>query len=133
VSEGADKDGESPGLYLSWEELRAAINPHIGRDRFRALIEEKREKAGFPPFREAWGGFYWPKVRRWLDRDNEVEANGAVAFAEDGAETFDATPRKRARPQARPAQSAVLDGAAGGARPDGLPGSVHRFTPRRQR
>lgn len=137
MSEAADHDvddgAESGGLYVDWKELRRRINPRLGRDRFRALIEERQAKAGFPPFRDAWGGFYWVSVKEWLDSDNGVGTHGAVALAEDGPETFDATPRKRARPQARPAQAAILDREPGGARHDGLSGRVHRFAPRGQR
>ena len=128
-----EKSGESPGLFLDWDELHDFVAPNLGRDRFRALIKTKQERAGFPPFRAEWGGFYGPRVREWLDSDNGVSADASVTHADDGPETFDATPRKRARPQARPAQPALLDGQTGGAGSDGFSGSVHRFTPRGQR
>jgi hypothetical protein len=55
--------------------------------------------AGFPPFREEWGGFYRPAVKAWLDSDNRVGADKVAADVdhdrEDGPETFDAAPRKK--------------------------------------
>lgn len=124
---------ESPGLFLSWDELNDQVAPHLGRDRFRALIKTKQEQGGFPPFRSEWGGFYWPRVKEWLDSDNGVGTHVAVSKTDDGPETFDAAPRRRARPQARPAQPALLDREPGHAGSDGLSGQVHRFTPRGQR
>ena len=114
MSEAGQEDrDESAGLYVGWDELRRRISPALGRDRFRALVKGKVDRAGFPPFSEEWGGFYWPNVRRWLDSQNEVGANAAVRTIEDGPETFDAPARTRARPQARPPQPAVLDGQPG--------------------
>lgn len=111
---------ESPGLYLTWEQLNAAIAPQLGRDRFRALIKTKQEMAGFPPFRTDWGGFYWPRVKEWLDSDNKVATDAGVTHAEDGPENFDAAPRKKTGIQARPSRPPVLDREAGNARPEGI-------------
>ena len=127
-------EGESGGLYLDWESLRREINPRLGRDRFRALIKEKQARGGFPPFDEEWGGFYWPRVKEWLDSQNRVGAeNAAVAHVEDGQETFDATPRKKARLQDRPAQAAVLDRQPGHARPDGVSRHLYSVATRGER
>jgi hypothetical protein len=116
---------ESSGLYVGWEELHQLVAPRLGRDRFRALIKGKVERAGFPPLNEEWGGFYWPKVRQWLDSYNKLGADKVAADVdhdqEDGPETFDAAPRQKARLQDRPARPAVLDRQPGHARPDGVP------------
>ena len=119
---------ESAGLYVGWEELRRRIAPRLGRERFRALIKEKTTRAGFPPIREEWGGWYWPKVRQWLDLDNEVAADerhrGFIPTAQDGPENFDAPPRTRPRPETRQAQPAVLDRKADRARPSRVSGHL---------
>jgi len=128
MTDDADQERVTTGgLYVGWGELHRRISPEMGRDRFRALITDRMARAGFPPFRETWGGWYWPKVRRWLDSDNELGAENAgdVAHAEDGPEKFDATPRKKARVQARPAQPAVLDRKPGHARSDGVSRHLH--------
>jgi hypothetical protein len=116
---------ESAGLYVGWDELHRRVAPKLGRDRFRALIAQKIAREGFPPFREDWRGWYWPKVRRWLDKDNEVETDGVVAGAQDGPENFDAPTRSRPRPQTRSPQTAVLDRAPGGAKHQRLPGQLY--------
>jgi hypothetical protein len=114
----ADNDrDESTGLYVGWDELHRRMAPKLGRDRFRALVKLKTAEAGFPPFDEEWAGWYWPKVRRWLDSQNEVATDGRVQNVEDGPETFDAAPRKKAGLQDRPPQPAVL------VRKTGVPGS----------
>lgn len=118
-------DDETAGLYVSWDELHREISPRLGRDRFRALIKLKQKMAGFPPFREEWGGFYRPAVKAWLDSDNGVGADKVASHVdheqEDGPETFDAAPRKKTGLQDRPSRPAVLDREAGRARPHGLP------------
>ena len=120
------------GLYVDRDELRRRVAPHIGRDRFAAMVKVNTERAGFPPFREEWGGWYWPKVRAWLDSDNGIGNHGApAATADDAPETFDAAPKQRARPQTRPAPPALLDREAGGERHHGLSGQVHRLGSRR--
>ena len=120
------------GLHVGWDELHDLVSPRLGRDRFRALIKGKMDREGFPPFREEWGGWYWPKVRHWLDLDNEVGADGFVEQAQDGPENFNAAPKRQARVQARPPRVAVLDRKAGKAGPDGLSGSVHRLAARQR-
>lgn len=123
---------ESAGVYVGWDELRRRVSPRLGRDRFKALINGKMARAGFPRFREEWGGFYWRKVQQWLDSDNEVAADGFADEVQDGPETFDAAPKRQARVQARPPRVAVLDRKAGEAGSDGLSGSVHRLAPRQR-
>jgi hypothetical protein len=131
MTEPRERD-ETIGLYVGWDELQRRVSPGLGRDRFRALIKERVDHHGFPPYREAWGGFFWPKVKEWLDSDNEVGKHGEVtAAAEDGEENFDAAPKRKAGVQARPPRAAVLDRQAGEAGSHGLSGSVHRLTPRR--
>lgn len=134
MSEPAHPRDESDALYVGWDELHRRVAPKLGRDRFRAVVKDKLDRAGFPPFREEWGGFYWPRVRQWLDSHNGVgnHAGSFVATPEDGPENFDAPPRKKARVQARPSPAAVLDRQAGEPERDRLPGSVHPFTPRRR-
>jgi hypothetical protein len=121
---------ESAGEYVGWGELRRRVSPRLGRDRFRALIDGKIARAGFPPFREEWGGFYWPKVRRWLDSDNGVEADGFAEEVQDGPENFDAAPKRQAGVQARPPRVAVLDRKTGGERPQGVPRRLHSVASR---
>jgi len=122
-------------LYVDVDELRRRINPKIGRDRFAAKIRVLMEKRGFPRDSEFWGGWYWPKVRTWLDNDNglanDEDAESITHTAEDGPENFDAAPKRKTRVQTRPSPAAVLDREAGGAGHPGLSGQVHRFTPRR--
>lgn len=110
---------ESAALYVGWEELRRRVAPQLGDERFRALIKLKQQQ-GFPPYREEWRGFYWPRVRDWLDSENGVGTNDSFAHAEDGPETFDAAPRKKTGLQARPPRPAVLDRETGRSRSDGL-------------
>lgn len=119
---------ETDGLYVGWEELRRRVSPRLGKIRFRSLIQQQMAKAGFPPFREEWGGWYWPTVKVWLDSDNEVKADGIVPAqdVEDGPENFDAETEQRAGSQARPAPITVLDRQAGRGRPDGVPRHMHR-------
>ena len=131
--EGAAKRAcESRALYIDDDELRRRINPKIGRDRFRATVKTA-ELRGFPRIHPIWGGRYWPKVRAWLDKDNEVAKHEVIAGAQDGPENFDAPPRTRTRPQARPPQPALLDGPSGGARPHGLPRLLHPVASGRDR
>jgi hypothetical protein len=124
----------SASLYVDIHELRRRINPKIGRDRFAAKIRVLMEKRGFPRDSEFWGGWYWPKVRTWLDNDNGLAnddgTDSITHTAEDGPEDFDAAPKRKTRLQARPAPPAVLDREAGGAGHPGLSGQVHRLTPR---
>ena len=125
---------ESPGLFLDWDDLRALVSPRIGRERFRALIKRKVLAAGFPPFRDEWGGFYQPAVRAWLDNDQRVTTDEPVAAdVQDGQENFDAAPGKKARVQNRPPQPAVLDSGAGVPRPDGVSRHLHSVAGGRER
>src|SRR4051794_34950160 len=98
VDKERDKSG---GFYVGWDELHRLVAPRLGQDRFRALIRGKIERAGFPPFHEEWGGFYLPRVRQWLDSYNELGADKVTSHVdhkqEDGPETFDAAPGRKAR------------------------------------
>lgn len=125
MTDAATASDESAALYVGWEELRRRVAPGVGRDRFKALIKIKQDRSGFPGFREDWGGFYWPRVKQWLDSDNAVGTDVAVATVEDGPENFNAPPRKKARVQARPPRPAVLDREAGGTRSDGVSRHLH--------
>jgi hypothetical protein len=118
-----DRTSQAESLFIDDEELRRRINPKIGRDRFRALIKAA-EIEGFPRIRPSWGGRYWPKVRQWLDNDNQVHNHADAGDAQDGPEDFDATSRASTRPQARPPQPALLDGEAGRPRPARLSGPL---------
>ena len=103
---------ESIALFPSDEELRRRISPSMGLARFKATLKSL-EHRGFPKIHPIFGGRYWPKVQRWLDKDNEVENHEVDAGAQDGLEDFgagNASPRTRARPQARSTQPAILDG-----------------------
>jgi hypothetical protein len=121
---------ESVALYVSWDELHRRVAPALGRDTFRALVKDKVAKAGFPPFSESWKGFYWPKVKEWLDSQNEVRTDGRVATTteaeDDGPESFrHAPPRRKARVQDRPEQPRILAGQPGHTRPHGVSRHLH--------
>ncbi|MBB5051155.1 hypothetical protein HNQ36_001109 [Afipia massiliensis] len=126
--------GESSAQFVTIEELRRRVSPKMGLGRFRATIKEAEER-GFPRKSTIWGGWYWPKVKHWLDKDNEVENHEVVAGAQDGQEDFgaaDASSRKKARPQARSPQPAVLVRQPGDARPEGLSRHLHSVATGRQ-
>jgi hypothetical protein len=115
-------------LYVDDAELRRRINPKMGMERFRAALKAA-EAQGFPKERALWGGRYWPAVRAWLDRECGI-AHNAGGDGVDGPENFDAPARQSPRTETRPHRprrhdALVLDGEAGGARPDGLPRPVH--------
>jgi hypothetical protein len=137
MSEAAGDTSESGGLYMGWDELRAQVSPGLGRDRFRALIKQEQQEHGFPPFRERWGGFYWPSVRQWLDSDNRIGADKRALNVdpeqEDGPETFDAAPGKKTRLQARPSRPALLDRQAGDPGRQGLSGHLRSVATGRDR
>ncbi|WP_164633819.1 hypothetical protein [Rhodopseudomonas sp. BR0G17] len=119
-----EDDRSGCALYVDDDELRRRINPKIGRDRFRAIVK-RAELNGFPKANPLWGGRYWPSVKAWLDKDNEVTNDAPlIGGAQDGPEYFDAAPRTRPRPQTRPSQPALLDGKAGGARSHGISGHL---------
>ena len=99
-----------PPLFVTDDDLHRRLNPRMGRDRFRAVLKVA-EVDGFPPVHKLWGGRYWPKVKAWLDRHNRVDEHETTATAEDGQENFNASPKRIARPQAKPARPAILDGA----------------------
>ncbi|MCK1501460.1 hypothetical protein [Bradyrhizobium sp. 188] len=124
------KRDESVALYVSWDELHRRVAPALGRDSFKALVKDKVAKAGFPPYSDSWRGFYWPKVKEWLDSQNEVRTDGRVATTaeavEDGAESFKhAPPRRKARVQDRPEQPRILAGQPGHPRPHGVSRHLH--------
>ena len=130
MSEPDTKRDESVGLYVGWDELHRRVAPALGRDSFKALVKDKVAKAGFPPFSESWKGFYWPKVRAWLDSQNEVGTDARVPQAaddiEDGPESFKhAAPRRKARVQDRPEQPRILAGQPGHPRPHGVSRHLH--------
>lgn len=130
----ADERQKSGGLYIGWDELNELVAPRLGRDRFRALIKQKQASAGFPPFREEWGGFYRPAVRLWLDNDNRVTTHGPVSGdVQDGQENFDAAPGKKPRPQNRSSQSPVLVRKTGLPEPDGIRRHLHSVATGRDR
>lgn len=112
-------------LYCNDEELRRRINPRIGMDRFKAALLVAERDPSFPRVKALWGGRYWPAVLAWFDKENGVNGNDVTPAVEDGPETFNATPRQKARVQARPASPAVLDREPGGPQPNGLPRLVH--------
>ncbi|UPJ55447.1 hypothetical protein [Bradyrhizobium sp. 192] len=131
MSETDAKRDESVGLYVGWDELHRRVAPAMGRDSFRSLVKDKVAKAGFPPFSDTWRGFYWPKVRAWLDSQNEVGTDARVTISapevEDGAdEGFKhAPPRRKARVQDRPQQPGILAGQPGHTRPHGVSRHLH--------
>jgi len=137
IRDCSDDDGagdraaaESRALFVDDDELRRRINPKIGRDRFRAHIR-LLEHEGFPRIHALFGGRYWPKVKAWLDKYNEVNNHDVGADAQDGQEHFDAPSRTRPGPQTRPAPAAVLDRQAGGPGSQGIPRRLHRLAPGR--
>ena len=110
-------------LFVTDDELHKLIAPHLGRDRFRAALKTcERGDPLFPRINPLWGGRYWPAVRAWLDRDQEVGSNGSV---HDGPENFDASTRQSPRAKARPKSTAVLDRSAGGPRAHEFSRQVH--------
>jgi hypothetical protein len=132
--EAENEAGESSAHFVTIEELRRRISPKMGLDRFRATIKEAEER-GFPRKSAIWGGWYWPKVKHWLDKDNEVENHEVDASAQDGREDFgaaDAPSRKKTRPQARAPQSPVLVREPGHSRSEGVPRHLHPVATGRQ-
>lgn len=124
----ADDDAQASAgapLFIDDKELRRRINPRIGMDRFKAALLAAERDPSFPRVKALWGGRYWPAVKAWFDNDNGVNGNEVTSTADDTGETY-ATPRRKARLQARPAPAPVLDRQTGGARPHGLPRLVHR-------
>src|SRR5580692_9597084 len=108
-----------PSLYVDDAELHRRVAPHLGKDRFRAVVLAW-ERRNFPRTSTLLRGRYWPAVRAWLDGENGVGSNAPGPGIEDGPENFDATARKNPRAQAQPPRPAVLDRATGGTRPDGF-------------
>lgn len=138
----ADPERIASALFVDDEELRQRLNPKLGRDRFAAILKAIEEKSpDFPRIHRLWGGRYWPKLKAWLDNDCGV-ANHELTLtdsAEDGPETFDDAPaRQDTRAQDRPHAARrhpvdLLDRPSGGARHQGLSGSVHPFAGRAKR
>jgi hypothetical protein len=128
-----DANGEAldQALYVDDRELHRRVAPHLGKDRFRAAILAC-ERRDFPRVNALFRGRYWPAVRQWLDRENGVGSNapGSTA-ADDGLETFDAVPRKSARPKRRPVSPGAGEAVAllvreeRGAGHDGFPRRLH--------
>ena len=82
------------GLFVTDDELRQRIAPHLGRDRFRAALKACEDADPlFPRIHSLWRGRYWPAVRAWLDRTQEVGSNDLAGSVQDGPENFDAHTR----------------------------------------
>src|SRR4051812_44330198 len=109
-----------PSLFLNDRELHHWLAPHLGRDRFQAAIRAC-EHRGFPRVNSLFRGRYWPLVREWLDRDNGVGINAAVAGAQDGPEQFDVPTRRQARIEAQAERSTLLGRQTDRAQSIGLP------------
>jgi hypothetical protein len=112
-------------LFVTDDELHQRIAPHLGRDRFRAALKDCERDLLFPRTHPLWRGRYWPSVRAWLDRNQEIGSNDFAGSIQDGPENFDAPTRQSPRVKARPKPAAVLDRPAGGPRPHGFPRQVH--------
>jgi hypothetical protein len=113
-------------LFITDDKLHQRIAPHLGRARFRAALKEcERADPLFPRIHSLWRGRYWPAVRAWLDRTQEVGSNDLAGSIQDGAENFDAHTRQSPRAKARPKPATVLDRAASSPRPYGFPRQVH--------
>jgi hypothetical protein len=113
-------------LFVTDGELHERIAPHLGRDRFRAALKQcERADPLFPRIHSLWRGRYWPAVRAWLDRAQEVGSNDFAGSVQDGPENFNAPSRQSPRPKARPKPAALLDRPAGRSRPHGFPRQVH--------
>ncbi|NWG26133.1 MAG: hypothetical protein HXY30_17240 [Pseudorhodoplanes sp.] len=117
---------EAVGLFVEDHRLRELVAPHIGKERWPSVLQEWERDESFPRFVKLLRGRFYPAVRAWLD-DRYGVAGNERAQTEDGEEDFDARPGRQARPQDRPQRPALLDRAAGGARPEGLSGRVHRL------
>jgi hypothetical protein len=123
---------ESVSLYISDDELHRRVSAKMGRDRFRAAVKEA-ENRGFPKIHAVWGGRNWDECFEWLTNEKKVIKDGIAATAQDGPETFDAAPGKKARPQDRPSQPPVLVREAGLPRPDGVSRHLHSVATGRDR
>jgi|GEM_PF-3180599 hypothetical protein len=86
-----------PSLFVDDAELHRRVAPHLGKDRFRAVVKVW-ERQNFPRVNTLLRGRYWPAVRAWLDGENGVGSNAPGSGIEDGPENFDAAPRQNPRP-----------------------------------
>jgi hypothetical protein len=123
---------ESVSLYISDAELHRRLCANLGRDRFRAAVREA-ESRGFPRIHTVWRGRNWQEVLEWVANDEKDKTDGVAATAQDGPEDFDASPGKKARPQNRPPQPAVLVRQTGVPRPDGISRHLHSVATGRDR
>lgn len=121
---------ESASEYISEAEVHRIVAAKLGRDSWRNALRQA-EAEGFPKIDALFGLRSRSKIQRWLDSHNEVANHDVVSSAQDGQETFDAAPKRKAGVQARAPRPAVLDREAGQAGPDGVSGSVHRLADRR--
>lgn len=126
----ADLDPANVGLIVDDDTLHRLVAPHLGVDRFWALVSLWEEQ-GFPRKLKAERGRYWPRCKAWLDVKYGVNGNDSAEEAEDGAENFDAAPGRKARSQEGPQRPAVLDRGERGARHEGFPRAVSTSAGRR--
>lgn len=127
---GTDDRDLEHALYIDDIELRRRINPKIGMDRFAAKIKAAEPK-GFPTIHPVWEGRYWPAVLAYMDRDNGVTNNASIGNGQDGAENFDAAPKRHTRPESRPTAAPLLDRQQNTARHIGIPRALHSIASRR--
>jgi hypothetical protein len=98
----ATREDIAAARFVDDHELRRRLAPTMGWDRFRALIREL-ESEGFPAINRRWGLRDWKKVESWLDDPDRNRTHAGIeAEPEDGPETFDAAPQRRARTKDRP-------------------------------
>jgi hypothetical protein len=121
--------GCSTPIFVTDDQLHQLIAPHLGRDRFRAVLREcERSDPLFPRKQSLWGGRYLPSVCYWLDRSQGIHSNVFAGLVQDGPENFNAPTRKSSRPKTRPAPATLLDSPAGSPRPHGFSRQVHPVT-----
>ena len=96
--EEAERLRAHPPLFVTDEQLRVIVAPHIGRASFISIIWEL-EKTGFPAKNSGFRGRYLPAVRAWFDAQWGLGGHGnQVIVAEDGEENWNPPPprtRKR--------------------------------------
>ena len=81
-------------LFVTDDGLHQRIAPHLGRDQFRAALKYCERYLLFPRIHPLWRGRYWPSVRAWLDRNQEVGSNDFAESVQDGPETSMSPPGK---------------------------------------
>jgi hypothetical protein len=80
-----------PPLFVTDDQLREIVAPHIGRDTFLSAVRSL-ERQGFPPKASTFRGRYLPAVRAWFDGENGLCPKSY--FGEDGKENWDPLPRR---------------------------------------